>query len=372
MFDRRQFLLSSGAAVGALAMAPGPARATSPQPPRPLLRLNFNENALGMSPRAAQAIHDHMDVANRYPGEFHDRLRALIARLNDFHEEQVVLGNGSTDLIRMVVMAHGRGGAALVTAEPTFAIAELYARPLGTRILRLPLTPRFQLDLAAMRGAAESHDGPVLVYICNPNNPTATVVPARAIREWVEGAGDNLFFVVDEAYHDYAQNPDYGSALELVREGHDNLFVTRTFSKVYGMAGLRVGYGFGTAEVAARIGAFAGADNINMAGAVAAAASLEDKDWLPFSIDANRRARETLYGVLDQLGIEYVSSETNFAIHRIAGPLADYQARMRATNVLVGRAFPRLQGWNRLSMGTPDEMEIFAAVLRDFRDKGWV
>lgn len=370
MFDRRQFLLSSGAAAGALAL--GPARAMSRATPRPLLRLNFNENALGMSPRAVQAIHDHLHDANRYPDEFHDRLRALVVGLNNVRPEQVVLGNGSTDLIRMVVMAHGRGGAALVTAEPTFKIAERYARPLGTQILRLPLTPRFRLDLAAMRHAADSHDGPVLVYICNPNNPTATVIPARALREWIEGAADNLFFLVDEAYHDYAHSPEYGSALDLVREGHDNLFVTRTFSKVHGMAGLRVGYGFGAAAVAARIGAFAGADNINMAGAVAAAASLGDKDWLPFSIDANRRARETLYGVLGELGIEYVPSETNFAIHRIAGPLADYQARMRAANVLVGRAFPRLQGWNRLSMGTPDEMEIFAAVLRDFRDKGWI
>lgn len=372
MFDRRQFLLSSGAAVGALAMALGPTRATSPEPPPPLLRLNFNENALGMSPRAVRAIQDHLGDANRYPDQFSDRLTALVARLNGVGPEQVVLGAGSTDLIRMVVMAHGRGGATLVTAEPTFKIAEHYARPLGTRVLRLPLTPRFRLDLAAMREAAHAHDGPVLVYICNPNNPTATVVPARALREWIAGAGDNLFFLVDEAYHDYAHSPDYGSALELVREGHDNLFVTRTFSKVHGMAGLRVGYGFGTAAVAARIGAFAGADNVNMAGAVAAAASLEDEDWLPFSIDANRRARDTLYGVLGELGIEYIPSETNFAIHRIAGPLADYQARMRAANVLVGRAFARLEGWNRLSMGTPDEMEIFAAVLRDFRGRGWV
>lgn len=383
--DRRTLLKSSGLLVGAVGLhrLTNAAPVTVPQvsaanngafvisKQRPLL-LNYNENSLGMAPSARQAVISSLPRAFRYPDDAREALMGAIAETEKVSVKQVTLGNGSSEIIQMAVQAYALRDAQLVCPDPTFNYAELYAQPLGAKITKVPLNAQMGFDLAAMRKATEQFAGPSVVYLCNPNNPTATITPAKDIESWIKSAPPRVFFIVDEAYHDYVTDPRYRSALSLVQAGQKNLLVARTFSKVYALAGLRVGYGVAHPDVVAKLDEFASIDNTNIAGAVAAAVSLNDKAFIKTSLASTNQARAIVTKVLDELKLEYLPSQANFIFHRIKGDTATYRERMKSRYVMVGRPFDHTNGWNRLTIGTPQEMEAFVAVLRDFRKQGWV
>ncbi len=148
--------------------------------------------------------------------------------------------------------------------------------------------------------------------------------------------------------------------------------MTRTFSKIYALAGLRVGYGIATPEIIEAVDEFISIDNTNTAGAVAAIASLKDKKFLEYSLKSNNLSRKIVETALNELGLEYAPSQANFIFHKVKGDVKTYKQRMKEANIMVGREFPPVMGWNRLTLGTPQEMEQFVAVLKEFRQKGWV
>jgi histidinol-phosphate aminotransferase len=221
-----------------------------------------------------------------------------------------------------------------------------------------------------MRIHAEAHEGAVLVYLCNPNNPTGTLTDTGKIEDWVKSAPDNIYFVVDEAYHHYVAEPGYRSILPLAAK-HPNLLVARTFSKVYAMAGLRLGYIVAKESLIRRLSALTQL-NVNQLALTAAIASLDDQDFLGRSIASNREAKLILTDTLDQLAIRYCPSHTNFLMMQVKGPLSSFIDRMRAEGILVGRPFPPMTTYNRVSLGLPKETEIFATKLRKFRHHGWI
>ncbi len=392
---RRHFLRTSLAAGTAAAATLTVGRAASAVPVRSLglderrwdratdgpLRLSSNENSLGPSEAARRAILDGMGEANRYTHGLAGELRARVAAHHGVDEASVVLGNGSTEVLRMAVQAMaGPGGwgpspALLVVPDPTFEHVEQYAGPWGLELLKVPLRPDHRHDIDRMREAARaarggSSRGPVLAYICNPNNPTGTLTPCREIEDWIREA-DDVVFLVDEAYFEYVDHPSYRTALPLALE-RPNVVVTRTFSKVYGLAGLRMGYGLAHPEAARRIQAFSGRSNLNAMGILAATVSLGDDTHLAHSLRTNEDARRVTYDVLDELGLERLPSHANFVLHRISGDQAQYIRRMREAGAWVGRQFPPFLSHNRLSFGTPEEMGRFAEILREFRRRGWV
>lgn len=211
-----------------------------------------------------------------------------------------------------------------------------------------------------------------MVYLCNPNNPTAMLTPTAALTNWITSAKENVFFIIDEAYAEFVTTPEFTSAIALVAQGYKNLIVTRTFSKIYALAGLRVGYGVAVPEVISEVDSFVSIDNTNTAGAVSALASLKDHAFVAYSRKSIDVSRQMVVNTLNALNIEYAPSHANFIFHKVKGDVKTYQERMKAANIMVGREFPPALGWSRLTLGTPEEMSYFVATLKEFRTKGWI
>ncbi len=345
-----------------------------------LLELNSNENSLGMSASARQAIIDSLDIGSRYPDDQRAQLISKIAEINGVAENQVSLGNGSIENIRTVV--HMLQDKALNTAQqlqvivpdPTFKCAELYAESIGVAVVKVSLTAdNYDLDFQNLQKAADNFDGISLFYLCNPNNPTATITSTAKLKAWVENAPNNHYFLLDQAYSEYITDPSFESGIEWVKqELSDNLIVVRTFSKLCALAGMRIGYAIANVQTTAAIEAFISMDNTNLSGAVAVLATLDDKAFLELSLRTTNQSRQIIETELDKLGLRYLPSQANFIFHEIRGEVKVYIDRMRENDIVVGREFPPITGFNRLTLGTPDEMRAFVKVLKVFRQKGWV
>jgi len=336
------------------------------------IRLSSNENALGIPPASREAILQGLGEANRYPGTSR---RAVIEALAEKHAvpaEGIVLGNGSTEILQMGVQACMDPQLRLVTPTPTYEDVFEYTEPHPwIDVQAIPLLTDQSHDLRAMEEATNDSEHPVLVYICNPNNPTGSLTPVAPLVDWIRRAPEDVHFLVDEAYFEFVDSPEYFSLDRLAWE-NPSVVVARTFSKVYGMAGLRLGYAVAHPETARWLKTFAPGPNTNHLALVAGVAALHDPNWVEFSVSENLRARRMAYEVLEELELEYIPSHTNFVMHRIRGDLREYIDRMAEAGIRVGRPFPPLLEYNRVSFGLPQEMERFADTLRDFRRRGWI
>jgi histidinol-phosphate aminotransferase len=210
-----------------------------------------------------------------------------------------------------------------------------------------------------MEAASLAIDGAVLVYLVSPNNPTGRLTPSDAIAAWVKRAPDNVFFLIDEAYHELVSDPAYVSAVSLVKAGFQNLAVTRTFSKIYGMAGMRVGYGMAHTRVMDEVRRYYASWNVSVAAVAAASAALGDQAFSKRSFAENQTAKQMVFKVMKKLGLACIPSEGNFILHEIGMDLNAYQRAMSDRHILVGRDMGTGQRWNRLSMGTVEEMAYF-------------
>ena len=344
------------------------------------LELNANENSLGMSDSAKQAITDSLSAGFRYPDNPRAALISKIATMYSVAENQVSLGNGSTENMRANIqmlqhkaLEEGRQFQ-MVIPVPTFDCAEMYANSIGASVVKVPLTAEnYDLDLKTLQKAADEFDGISLLYLCNPNNPTGTITSTAKLKTWISNAPDNHYFLLDQAYLEYVTDPTFESGFEWIKQGlSDNLIVIHTFSKLYALAGMRVGYAVSNPQTTADIEAFMSMDNTNLSGAVAALATLDDIEFLKLSSRTTKQSRQMVEAALDELGLRYLPSQSNFIFHEIKGDLRTYINRMRDSGIKVGREFPPITGYNRLTLGTPDEMEVFIKVLKSFREKGWV
>jgi len=375
----RRFFLRAGALAGAAAALPAtpsgldalfrPVRGSG-TPADPLL-LNSNENPLGIGPLARAAAVEALAVANRYPDDQADALAHELAEFLGVGRDHVLLGNGSAEILQMAVQSLALDGARFVTAHPTFEQVSTYRLPLGTELATVPLDDRWGHDLERMRREAGRSGGGAVVYLCNPNNPTGTLTASGEMDEWIRESDEDTFFIVDEAYHELVDDPGYRSALPWARE-RPNVLVVRTFSKIYGMAGMRLGYGIGQPETVERIARFISDANTNQMAVAAASASLRDDEHVERSLASNRAAKALVMETLGDLGLEALPSQTNFVMHGIGGDVQDYIDRFAAEGILVGRPFPPMLEHNRVSLGTVEEMGRWAETLRDFRRRGWV
>jgi histidinol-phosphate aminotransferase len=211
--------------------------------------------------------------------------------------------------------------------------------------------------------------GPSVVYVCNPNNPTGTITRSADVDAWIADAPERTLFLVDEAYFEYADHPDYWTARKWI-DSKPNVVVVRTFSKIFGMAGMRLGYGMAHPETARKLQAFMANSNTNVLACAAGIASLGDDGLMGRSVDVNTKAKQIATTTLDELGLEYIPTQTNFIMHRINGDLQAYIGRMRDQGIRVGRPFPPMLEWNRVSFGLPEEMGRWAEALRGMRAVG--
>ncbi|MFQ5703996.1 MAG: pyridoxal phosphate-dependent aminotransferase [Gemmatimonadales bacterium] len=372
--ERRSFF-QAGIALGFAGLGRELPKAELWAPARPSpngpIRLSANENPLGISPSARRAVIDAIDEANRYPGARETELIDALAAKHNVKKDNIALGNGSTEILQVIVQAHGSPKTTLIVADPTFEDVPNYSEPEKYRLVKVPLDGSHGHDLGRMREIANKADGPVLVYVCNPNNPTASVTSCRDVDAWIKSAPDNHYFMIDEAYFEFVQDPRYWTSVELAVR-NPNVVVVRTFSKIYAMAGMRLGYAVAHADTIKQLHPLLAHNGANQLALASAIASLNDRGMVARSKDSNSRAKAILYSVLQDLNIEYLDSQTNFAMHRIEGDLRTYIDRMKEHGFKVGRPFPPMLSYNRVSIGLPDQMERFAEALRMFRKKGWV
>jgi histidinol-phosphate aminotransferase len=367
LLTRRSLARLVGVAAGASlldaprisALVPPSKASAAPSEP---IRLSANENPYGPCAPALEALGHSGGGASRYPGTALSETRETIARLHGVTPQQIVLGCGSSDVLRMADAAFLANGRKLVAAEPTFEAVLMYAKVTRTEPVRLPLTADHRHDLPAMARACDGSTG--LVYVCNPNNPTGTIVGAKELEAFLGKVPASSTVLVDEAYHHFVEDPTYKSALELAK-GLDNVVVVRTFSKIYGMAGMRLGYGVGPAARIAEMERYASWDNANQAALAMALASLADAS----AVSERRRllndTRQWLCAELDRDRRQYIPSQANFVMIDVGGDVAPVGEAFRSRGIQVGRKFASMPNWLRVSIGTREQMAAFLAALRE-------
>jgi histidinol-phosphate aminotransferase len=364
--SRRDFarLLGIGAAAAVvrppLSFAKPTQSVNTPLAEGGIVRLSANENPYGPSPKSFQAITDSFSLACRYPDEHNNVLIDKLAKLNGVNHDQILLGDGSGEILKLCAETFtGSQNGKLVAADPTFEAILNNASANGAEVVKVPLTSSFQHDLPKMLSSAKAG----LIYICNPNNPTASITPKTELREFIATTPQQTMILLDEAYFHYADSPDYESVIGLVKD-HPNLIVSRTFSKIYGMAGLRCGYCVAQKETIDRLRKNQMWDSVNCMALAAAIASLDDLDHVPNGQRLNREAKTFVTAELDKLGYQQIPSQANFIMFDCKRPVVPLIQAMKQHKVQVGRLFPALPNHMRLTIGKKSEMESFIDAFK--------
>jgi len=353
--SRRSFAhaIAAGAAFAAL-----PKLAFAQQKPQrsALVRLSANENPYGPSASAMRAMTDALHDAPRYPDELSEALCADVATFHKLTCDEVLLGDGSSDILRVVASAYGGPGKKVVIADPTFEAIAHYAQHDGTEVVKVPLDASYAHDLDKMKSGD-------IVYICNPNNPTATITPKAKIREFLAAVPQSTIVLVDEAYHHYTNSADYESVIPLVATT-PNLIVARTFSKIYAMAGVRAGYAVAKKSVINKLSAAQQWDAMNVVALAGARASLADSEHVITGRRHNDTTKQWLRAQVKSLGYEMLPSEANFVMIDVRRDVKPLISGMREHGVHVGRLFPAMPHHLRVTIGRPEEMEAFVGAFK--------
>jgi len=381
--SRRGFLTGrvlpwSGALIAARGMEADQAdaaqdRSTRSQVPAGIteIKISSNENPLGPGKAVLDAILGKFPEANRYPFNSTPNdgaLTAAIAAKFKVKAENIVLGGGSQELLKNAVRAFTAPTRGLVTGAPSFENCPGVAKKLGHPIAEVKVDSAFRLDLEQMISAAKNAG---LIFFNNPNNPTATVHGATTVIDFVtriRQQSPETVILIDEAYHDYVADPSYQSAVPLALET-TNVFVTRTFSKAYGMAGMRVGYAIGRVETLKPLETLKMPYNISVFGIAAAIAALNDPKHIDAERARNTKVRAFTVKALDELGCKTAASQGNFVFVDVGRPAKEFREACAKQGIVIGRDFPPFEKTHvRVSIGTQDEMQkavaVFRAVLR--------
>src|ERR1700730_6319430 len=309
--SRRKFAQLLGAGAACALVKPAFSLATDPVAPSVtsgVVRLSSNENPYGPSPKALKAMTDSFGLACRYPDEHNNVVIDKLAKVNGVNHDQILLGDGSSEILKLCAETFtGKERGNLVAADPTFEAILEQAKVNGAEVVKVPLTPTFAHDLPKMLAAAKEG----LIYVCNPNNPTASITPKDQLRDFITKTPRETMILVDEAYFHYADSPDYESVIALVKD-HPNLIVSRTFSKIYGMAGLRCGYCIAQKETIERMRQQQMWDSLNIMALAAASASLDDLDQVPSGQRLNAEAKQFTTSELARIGYKTIPSQANF------------------------------------------------------------
>lgn len=325
-----------------------------------LAKLNSNENPYGPSRRVRERLSQSFDIACRYPSFALKELVHMIAEKEGVTKDHIVITGGSTEGLKVAGLTYSGNGRKIIAADPTFQALMRYAENFGAHVHRVPLNDKLEHDLDAMADRVNNRTG--LIFLCNPNNPTGTLLEKNALRDFCKTHEGRAVIFSDEAYYDFITEPDYPSMVSLVKDGK-NVIVSKTFSKVYGLAGLRIGYLIARPDMATRLKAGIMAMT-NVLAIEAAKEALRDDEFYKFSILKNEEAKAHIYGVLDDLGLSYVKSHTNFVFFKTEKPIQELIPAMERENVLIGRPFPPMYDWARISTGTMEQVEQFGNALK--------
>ena len=359
--DRRNFIAALGGAFVCANAAPSLAQYVIPDGQ---VRLVFNENPYGPSPKALAAVKDILSLSAYYPDSpsdfpIRDQLFDAISDKHKLSHDNLFVSSGSNEGLQAALMAYGQDGAVLTPAL-TYNDHLGYAERLGVSVLRVPLREDLQVDLDAM--AARVDDNISVVYFANPNNPTGVPIDADELRAFCDKVGPRALVIVDEAYNELTPNPPANSMVDKVRAG-DNVLIMRTFSKIFGMAGMRIGYGMARPDIVERISKHVMAWP-NGVGLTAAYHSYIDDEFIAYSRQKVSEGREMVNQTFMDVGVMPVPSVTNFVFANIGRDAKAFRRAMAREGVLVNGGYAGYPNYLRVSMGKLEDLQTFDRVFK--------
>ena len=323
------------------------------------VRLSSNENPYGPSKRVLNRIKDSFEYGCRYPGKFSDELADILAKKHGVSSESIIITGGSREGLKITGLTYASKGEEIITGYPTYLTMMKYAENWGASINWVPVGDDKGYDLDEIEKRISSKTS--LVFLCNPNNPTGTIVPSKKLLDFCNSVSKKTLVFSDEAYYDYIETPNYPSMIGAVKRG-ENVVVSKTFSKVYGMAGLRLGYLVAKPEIANKIRKNLVADS-NILAIEAAKEALMDESFYKFSVTKNKQEKQRIYKLLEYLKLDYIASHTNFVFFHSKKDIKLLGSEMLAKGVSIGRPFPPFNDWCRISTGTSDEVDLFIKAM---------
>lgn len=329
-----------------------------------VVKIASNENPLGPSPMAMRAIRKTLADVNRYPDAASWYLKAKIAALHKTSIDRIVCGNGSDEIIILAIKAFVEKGDEVIIAKPTFLIYQVAAGIAGANIKFVPLKKDLKYDLKSMKAAITPKTK--IIFIANPDNPTGSYVTKKDLDEFFDGLPEDVIVYLDEAYFELASYlcKDYPNGMTYL-DGRQNLIVARSFSKIYGLAGLRVGYGIATKRIAQYLDKFRDPFNVNSLAQAAACAAMDDKDFVGKTLSLVKKEKEFVSAELEKMGLEYVKTVTNFMMINVKRDAVKVFEDLICNGVIVRD----MKAWGfdnyiRISVGTREENEIFIRTLK--------
>ncbi|MBQ0734390.1 pyridoxal phosphate-dependent aminotransferase [Aquimarina celericrescens] len=331
----------------------------NPRPLSKLVRLSSNENPYGPSKKVQDAIKSAFDHGCRYPYAYADELAEILAKKEGVTRDHIIICGGSTEGLKVAGLTFAANGGEIIAAQPTFLAMMTYAKQWGATVNWVPVDENKGYNINEIEKRISSKTK--LVFLCNPNNPTSTILSSKKLMDFCDAVSNKTILFSDEAYYDYIEEPDYPSMVELVKQGKD-VIVSRTFSKVYGMAGLRIGYLIAKPALTEKLrrNMVAYSNVLAIAGAKEA---LNDKEFFTFSLQKTREAKELIYKTLDNFELPYIPSSTNFIFFKSGKDIRTLHKEMMNKGVLIGRPFPPFFDWCRISTGTIEEVISFNKAL---------
>ena len=367
MQSRRDWLKSS-LGVGGLLLVPSILTAEEIIKFNPRLltkktKLSSNENPYGPSQKALKAITESFENACRYPYEYMSELQKKLAKKHGVEPESIIITGGSTEALKLSGLAVANQGGEVIAGQPTFLALADYAKSWGATVKWIPVDSNKGYDLKSIEQNISNNTK--MIFLCNPNNPTGTLLNKNNLVEFCQKVSKKTVIFSDEAYYDYIEDTEYPSMDYLVRKNQD-VIVSKTFSKVYGLAGLRIGYLVIRPELADRLfGKYSpyGREKIvaqtNVLAIAAATEALKDEEFYNFSLKKAKEEKSKIYKLLEYLNLKYVKSSTNFIFFESKKHIDELGAQMLDKGVIIGRPFPPVYDWCRISTGTSEEVDKF-------------
>ena len=328
-----------------------------------LAKLHFNENPYGPSDSAREAMNMAFKYSMRY-GYPDGGITSVIAEHHGVERQNILLGAGSGEILEVVGLTFLDHDKVVVGSNPSYGSVYRHASGIDAEAITVPLLDDYRQDITALIETTNRNYRDVgFVYLCNPNNPTGRTVPDAEVRQLLDGIPEDVPVLIDEAYHHFVENPEYATSIPYVLEGRP-VIVTRTFSKLFGMAAMRLGFAIASREMIARMRPYStGSVNVLVKwGAVAALEDAESQRWVR---DVTLRLRKQTVGELESIGYDVIPSETNFFMVHTGRPVDEVRRAFRRHGIAVGRPFPPMLEHLRVSIGTEEEMARFMAAFRE-------
>lgn len=362
---RREWLVGSAAVAGTVIasnMASAqtvPAPNLSPTKENPI-RAGFNENVYGPSLKAKKVMEKAAETAHLYDFFTQRTLKQVISKMENLPGDHIAIENGSTPFLEKAVYEAAIKQGKILAPTPTYGSVPGSARLLGIELVSVPVADDLSIDLNAMRAAMT--DDIKLIYLCNPNNPIPSIIEKNALREFCIEMSKRALIIIDEAYFEYVNNPDFSSMKDLVTE-HQNIIVCRTASKIHGFAGVRIGFAFAHPDTMKKI---AGPFNLSLSNVAVAGAveSYQDLEYQNFIKQKNRESMDILEKMFEELGLRYIKSNSNFAFFHAGRPSTEIAKKLMEHGIMSGRPFPPFLDWVRMSTVKPEEMQYVVDIYK--------